>query len=536
MLSSLSTIVHHSRTINAPYSLLLTITNSGADLTQFQVTFLLPYNNLLDPDFAFLIFRDTNNNDIPFWIEEYTSGICATVWLKIPNLTSTFNVKVFRSTSSVVNRGDPNNVFELYDDFTSLDGSKWIFNYGTDFEISQLYGLKCKGPYLQGRNCTTTKTDYDKDITLQAALACTGNSLPEIVVRGSIKIRVDTRTTNHKMGVFLSFLDNSFLMPDVGVSPYPSSSEPPTKFHVLTLKAIGSNFYSYYDKNLLKTYSDTNPLYNNKGSIALVSSRINGGFDYYKWVRAFKSTNNVISMSYNWINRALENLNNDTSMKFYFKFLSSDNQTGTNRYKNYAVTATNTYDLELTDTSKASISDTTYYKSTSGTSLYLNNTYAKILSTFTFTPGNGFTVVSWIRNNNASNSNARLVFFGKNAATFPITELVLVSPDITFNINNTSLNHNYSTGYLFSVNNDTWTHIAWVIEPSSTSPYTYTLYINGEIVNTITSQYFPQNIPRDLIYIGCGINGINPFNGYLNEFRVYDRSLNKAEIQVLYNA
>ena len=236
-------------------------------------------------------------------------------------------------------------------------------------------------------------------------------------------------------------------------------------------------------------------------------------------------------MSYNWINQALQNLNNDTSMKHYYKFLSSDKENGTNRYKNYSTT-NSSYDLELTDSLKALISTTQYYKSTTGTSLYLNNTYAKILSTFTFTPGNGFTVVSWIKNNNTSANNARLVFFGKNGDIFPLTEMVLGFP-VSVEINNTSTRNSSSTQHILSVNTNTWTHIAWVIEPSGN---TNTLYVNGEIANTFTTTYYPDNTPRDLNYIGYGINATTPFNGYLNEFRVYDRSLNKAEIQVLYNA
>ena len=533
MLSSLSTIVHHSRTQNAPNSLVLTITNNGADLTQFQVTFLLPYNNLLDPDFAFLIFRDTNNNDIPFWIEEYTSGIRATVWLKIPTLTSTFNVNIFKSTSSVVNRGDPNNVFELYDNFTSLNETKWTYNYKTDLEITD-YGLKFKGgAYFN--TCTTIKNNYDKDITLQASVACTGNfCVPEVVVRGSVKTRMDTRSTE-AVGTIYSYVQRQLLSSGFSSRPYLYTVEPPTKYHILTLKAMGNDFYSFYDNTTALSCSNSTPDFNSIGPLIIMDYRGSAGYTYFKWVRAFKSTNNVISMSYNWINQALDNLNHDNSMKFYYKFLSSDSLTGTNRYKNYAVTATNTYDLELSDTSKASISSTTYYKSTSGTSLYLNNTYAKILSIFTFTPGKGFTVVTWIKNNNTSTNNARLVFFGKNAATFPITEVVLGFP-VSIEINNTSTRYSNSTDHIFRVNTNTWTHIAWVIEPSSTSPYTNTLYVNGEVANTFTTTDYPDNTPRDLNYIGYGINATTPFNGYLNEFRVYDRSLNKAEIQVLYNA
>ena len=529
MLSSLCTIVHHSRTINTPNSLLLTITNSGADLTQFQVTFLLPYNNLLDPDFAFLIFRDTNNNDIPFWIEEYTSGIRATVWLKIPTLNSTYNVKVYRSTSSVVNRGNPKNVFELYDDLTSFDTSIWDYTYQTDLEIVTGYGLKVKGTNVP--TCTT-KTTHDKNITIQASIACTGNfCIPELVVRGNVKTRIDTRSTEG-VGVILSYLQNQQLSSNSLSRPYLYTTEPPTKYHVLTLKAMDNQFSSFYDKTLSLTCF--NSVFNTTGKLTILSYRANGNI-YYKWVRAFKSTDNVISMSYDWINQALQNLNNDTSMKFYYKFLLSDKQNDSNIYKNYAVT-NGTYDLELTDISKASISSTTYYKSnSSGTSLYLNNTYAKMLSSFTFTPGNGFTVVSWIKNNNAAAGNARLVFFGKNSAAFPITEVVLGLP-VSVEITNSSARYSYSTDHIFGVNTGVWTHIAWVIEPSGTSSYTNTLYINGEIANTFTTPYYPNNTRRDLNYIGYGINGTTSFNGYLNEFRVYDRSLNKAEIQVLYNA
>jgi len=91
MLSSLGTIVHHSRTQNQnPPVGFLNFTNSGSTLNDFQVRFIMTYNAKLRTDFQDVSFKDSNSNVIPFWIESVDStNITAVIWLKIKNLTPT---------------------------------------------------------------------------------------------------------------------------------------------------------------------------------------------------------------------------------------------------------------------------------------------------------------------------------------------------------------------------------------------------------------------------------------------------------------
>ena len=70
----------------------ITITNSGSALSNFQICIDVPYDDDMNLDFSDIRFRDANGVDLPYWIESYTAGSSATVWVKvtsIPNGTST---------------------------------------------------------------------------------------------------------------------------------------------------------------------------------------------------------------------------------------------------------------------------------------------------------------------------------------------------------------------------------------------------------------------------------------------------------------
>ena len=108
--------------------------------------------------------------------------------------------------------------------------------------------------------------------------------------------------------------------------------------------------------------------------------------------------------------------------------------------------------------------------------------------------------------------------------------------EINFGIDNNkyclNFNDNYTNNSSINSSNDLniWTHIACSFDLSSK---TRIIYRNGDI---ISSNFMPINPSIEIntqYTIGC-INNSNYFNGYLNDFRIFNSTLNINEIKELY--
>ena len=58
------------------------------------------------------------------------------------------------------------------------------------------------------------------------------------------------------------------------------------------------------------------------------------------------------------------------------------------------------------------------------------------------------------------------------------------------------------------------------------------MYINGELVNTLHTQH--DYVTGTTLKIGHENTGYNPFDGIVDEMRIYNRALSESEIQALY--
>lgn len=78
---------------------------------------------------------------------------------------------------------------------------------------------------------------------------------------------------------------------------------------------------------------------------------------------------------------------------------------------------------------------------------------------------------------------------------------------------------------------NSWTNITITLSGSN-----FSFYINGSLVNVITSSNIPGNINRLLQYIGKPThNGNENTNGIFDDIRFYNRALNQSEITAIYN-
>lgn len=111
------------------------VEQSGRDLTDYQV--LLQVKN--DPDFfnalgedptKIEIYAEDKTTQLPFYVEEYDpANQIARIWIKIPSIPANSGVKAYiaYNPARTTPLSDPNQVFDLYDDFEDgvIDTSLW---------------------------------------------------------------------------------------------------------------------------------------------------------------------------------------------------------------------------------------------------------------------------------------------------------------------------------------------------------------------------------------------------------------------------
>ncbi len=97
----------------------INISNTGGDLTDYQVKITVDYDSDMQLDYDDLRFADTNSNNLSYWIENYTTSN-ATVWVKVPFLESNTNTTIYMyyGNSSVSSASNGTETFEFFDDFS----------------------------------------------------------------------------------------------------------------------------------------------------------------------------------------------------------------------------------------------------------------------------------------------------------------------------------------------------------------------------------------------------------------------------------
>jgi hypothetical protein len=122
--------------------------------SNFQVYSNIPWKPNVRTDFANLKFFQ-GATSCPYWIEDYTSGVSARVWIKVPTLNAGVTVLNIIPDSSTGNSNGVN-TFEWFDDFSSgtYGSGKWTIQNSSGFSVTNSSvpsgGLNSKG--LKGTN------------------------------------------------------------------------------------------------------------------------------------------------------------------------------------------------------------------------------------------------------------------------------------------------------------------------------------------------------------------------------------------------
>lgn len=109
----------------------ITVTNSGAAQTNYQVRMSITYNSSMQSDFDDLRFTNSAGTALDYWLETKTDGVSAIVWVEVDSLAvsgTTTTVYMYYGNASAISNSNGVNTFPLFDNFddNSFDASKWV--------------------------------------------------------------------------------------------------------------------------------------------------------------------------------------------------------------------------------------------------------------------------------------------------------------------------------------------------------------------------------------------------------------------------
>ncbi|NTU46678.1 DUF2341 domain-containing protein [Candidatus Roizmanbacteria bacterium] len=165
---------------------------------------------------------------------------------------------------------------------------------------------------------------------------------------------------------------------------------------------------------------------------------------------------------------------------------------------------------------------------TSNTSSYLTSNIVNVSSIQNST----ITLSTWINPDNIDHSNDKWI--ARNGmGTDENYGIFLGSPSsgnykILFSGYSGTWVSSSTTNYV--VPSNTWSHIVVVL----TQGKSISFYLNGNLIQTNTISFI--TVPATTAFhIGAGAGSSQAYNGYLDDFRIYNRALTTSEIQTLYN-
>lgn len=239
-------------------------------------------------------------------------------------------------------------------------------------------------------------------------------------------------------------------------------------------------------------------------------------------------------------------LNSDSSLLVYYTFEDVSGNLVFNK-------KTNNYDASLNGTANSLISTSTYKNGTRSLSpTGASNSW--LINSNRYNVGlNGFTIACWFNISSTNfNSGGYLWSFNNylgdasgNAYFLNLT--VDDSNYLLINSNSNGINWGRNGGkYTTSLSLNTWYHVVVCISSPTPTPLTSYMYVNGSLVQTLnlTSNGGTYPVASDGIierlaiggyYNSGGISTNTAFNGYIDDYRLYNRVLSAAEITSLYN-
>lgn len=107
----------------------ITITNSGAELIDYQVRIPIAYDGDMKSDFSDIRFTNDSGAPLDYWIQTKTDNLDAIVWVEVDSVQAAnySNIYMYYGNTGASSESDGDSTFLFFDDFnsSSLDQDKW---------------------------------------------------------------------------------------------------------------------------------------------------------------------------------------------------------------------------------------------------------------------------------------------------------------------------------------------------------------------------------------------------------------------------
>ena len=173
----------------------------------------------------------------------------------------------------------------------------------------------------------------------------------------------------------------------------------------------------------------------------------------------------------------------------------------------------------------------------SGTAVYLANeanviatpTAAANYLTSSYILKYPFSVSFWVCLIKSPTTGNTSTIFITNTSTSVTTNNLIVSISLSAGVLSLIVSNVNVVSWASSVvTQNTWYHIGFSVTSAGAMSY----YLNGTLINTYT---FPTFLCTGILFGNNGTTSLQPFAGYIEEFRIYNRALSPTEVAALAN-
>lgn len=232
------------------------------------------------------------------------------------------------------------------------------------------------------------------------------------------------------------------------------------------------------------------------------------------------------------INISLTNLNNEKNLIYFYKF--DINDISNNYIYNYNI---NNYDALIYGNNQEylTLDISSYVFGTSSLNINNDNKTKQsylVIPPFILDSYSGFSISFWFKiPENTNNSYSRICCFSHNNN---LEISVMIVNEIIYYYQNGS--YNIQIGSVNQYINNLWHHIVITISASQDNA-TINIFVDNNNIFTLTSILHPLLLNYNINCIGSDSagSGVIPFNGNIDDFRVYKRELFSNDVTNLFN-
>ena len=248
----------------------ITITEqSGSDLYDYTVKIVLNATNFDGWNYIIdgsdIYFTDVNDNPLYYWIESIDlTAKQAIIWVKVPYIPANGDTVIymyFGGTNPYPNYNDPYKVFLFYDDFDTLNTTKWFEYIDSPYYVTTVSNSKYIITLDVDPNRAKVYAYIQSNITISTNFSVEAKvswdfKINEMHLRGSIRIDDNIWLAVKDWSFaydpcYELYVDGTYYTTDYGTAPVSGEV-------VLKIVKVGSEIRGYYNDTLVASTTTAN--------------------------------------------------------------------------------------------------------------------------------------------------------------------------------------------------------------------------------------------------------------------------------------